>query len=100
MSVSPRPNHCGSMPYAARSAFTRKVSPARPQPCASSMPPPSVYITVSRSGQTRSPWTHRSSPVLPITVTSASGTARRRPRRKRAPPMPPASAVIRTGTVC
>ena len=37
------------------------------------MPPPSVYITVSRSGQTFSPKRWMSSPVLPMTVMSASG---------------------------
>ena len=61
----------------------------------SSMPPPRVYMTVSRSGQTRRPNSVMSSPVLPMTVISASGAARSSPRRKRAPPMPPASAVIR-----
>ncbi len=39
------------------------------------MPPPRVYITVSRSGQTRRPCTQMSSPVLPMTVISASGRA-------------------------
>ncbi|CAM5732030.1 hypothetical protein SALBM311S_01588 [Streptomyces alboniger] len=66
-----------------------------PQPCSSLMPPPSVYITVSRSGQTFSPKRWMSSPVLPMTVMSASGAACFRPRRKRAPPMPPARTTIR-----
>ena len=48
------------------------VSSARPQPCPSWMPPPRVYITVSRSGQTRSPNRVMSSPVLPMTVTWSS----------------------------
>ena len=46
---------------------------ARPQPRSVSMPPPRVYITLSRSGQTRSPCTVMSSPVLTIAVISASG---------------------------
>ena len=71
------------------------VSSARPQPCSSLMPPPSVYITESRSGQTRRPNRVMSSAVLPMTVIVASGAAASRPRRKRAAPMPPASTVIR-----
>src|ERR1700742_3991433 len=70
-------------------------SPARPQPCSSSLPPPSVYITESRSGQTRRPKRVMSSAVLPMTVIVALGAAASRPRRKRAAPMPPASTVIR-----
>src|SRR3954452_20701252 len=71
------------------------------------MPPPRVYMSVSRSGQTRRPKRVVSSAVLPITVISAGSSppgpyvgsparSSRRPRRKRAPPIPPASAVIRT----
>src|SRR4051812_856490 len=96
MSRSPSPNQVGSAPYAASSALTLHVSSDLPQPCSSWMPPPSVYITVSRSGQMRRPNSVRSSPVFPITVTSASGSAASRPRRNRAPPTPPASTVIRT----
>src|SRR5262249_62287102 len=59
------------------------------------MPPPSVYITVSRSGETWRPNRLMSSPVLPITVISASGAADFSPRRKRAAPTPPASTVMR-----
>jgi hypothetical protein len=40
-----------------------------------------------------------SSPVLPITVISASGAADLRPRRKRAAPTPPASTVMRIAKV-
>src|SRR5690349_13649116 len=60
------------------------------------MPPPRVYITVSRSGQILSPCIHRSSAVLATTVTSSPhpGTPRR-PWRKRAPPTPPESTVTR-----
>ena len=76
------------------------VSPSRPQPWSSLMPPPSVYITVSRSGQTRRPNSVMSSPVFPMTVISASGAARRRPRRKRAAPTPPASTVMRITVKC
>src|SRR5947209_7627787 len=59
------------------------------------MPPPRVYITVSRSGQTRRPCRVMSSPVFTMAVISASGSTCRSPRRKRAPPIPPASATIR-----
>src|SRR5450759_565265 len=71
-SRSPRVNQAGPTPYAASSSRMVKVSTARPQPWLSSMPPPRVYITVSRSGQTRSPNNVMSSAVLPITVTSAA----------------------------
>src|SRR5687768_4144205 len=60
------------------------------------MPPPRVYITVSRSGQIRSPCIVTSSPVLTTAVIVASGAAARTPRRKRAPPVPPASTTICT----
>ncbi len=96
-SRSPSPNHSGPTPYAASSSLRWKVSSARPQPCSSLMPPPRVYITVSRSGQTFSPKRWMSSPVLPMTVMSASGAARFRPRRNRAPPMPPARTTMRMG---
>src|SRR6185437_9570681 len=59
------------------------------------MPPPRVYITVSRSGLMCKPNRMMSSPVLPITVISASGAAALRPRRKRAAPTPPARTVMR-----
>lgn len=96
-SRSPSPNHSGPTPYAASSSLRWKVSSALPQPCSSLMPSPRVYITVSRSGQTFSPKRWMSSPVLPMTVMSASGTARFRPRRNRAPPMPPARTTMRMG---
>src|SRR5689334_1806424 len=60
------------------------------------MPPPRVYITVSRSGQIRRPCRVTSSPVLTTAVTVADGAAERTPRRKRAPPTPPASTTICT----
>ena len=72
MSRSPRPNQVGSTPYAASSSLACHVSSRRPHPRSWSMPSPRVYITVSRSGQIFSPCTHQSSPVLAITVTSAS----------------------------
>ena len=75
MSRSPRPNQVGSTPYAASSSLALHVSSRRPQPRSGSMPSPRVYITVSRSGQTFSPCTHRSSAVLATTVTPASGAA-------------------------
>src|SRR5437868_3111375 len=59
------------------------------------MPPPSLSITVSRSGHMRRPCRVISSPVLPMTVISASRAAALRPRRNRAAPTPPASTVMR-----
>ena len=55
---------------------------------------------VSMSGHTRSPNRVMSSPVLPITVRLCGPSLRvsrwrSRPRRNRAPPTPPASAVMR-----
>src|SRR6266516_1181042 len=55
-------------------------------------------MTVSRSGQIRSPNRVMSSPVLPMTVMSASGAATLRPLRKRAAPTPPAGTTIRMRT--
>src|SRR5258708_220835 len=57
-------------------------SSARPQPCSGLIPPPRGYMTRSRSGQTRRPCSVMSSPVLPMTVTWASGSAATRPRSK------------------
>ncbi len=52
---------------------SRSTSPrCRPHPRSTSIPSPRVYITVSRSGQTFSPWIHQSSAVLATTVTSVS----------------------------
>src|SRR5579875_1082842 len=95
MSLSPRVNQSGPAPYAASSRCTVKDSSSRPQPCCSLIPPPSVYITVSRSGQIRNPDRVISSPVLPMTVISASRAAVWRPRRNRAAPTPPANTVMR-----
>src|SRR5256886_8797056 len=92
-SLSPNPNQAGSAPYAASSALTVQVSPARPQPRSASAPPPRVYMTLSRSGQIRSPCSVTSSPTLTIAVTSAP--VARTPARNRAPPIPPASTTIR-----
>ena len=94
-SLSPRANQSEPAPYAASSRCTVKDSAARPQPCSSLMPPPSVYMTVSRSGHTCRPYRMISSPVLPMTVISASRAAAFRPRRNRAAPTPPASTVMR-----
>src|SRR3989442_15021763 len=44
---------------------------------------------LSRSGETCSPSTSRSSPTFPITVISDGWTTSTSPRRKRAPPTPP-----------
>ena len=49
---------------------SRRISSRRPQPCSSCTAPPSVYMSVSRSGQTRTPCSHMSSPVFAMTVTS------------------------------
>ena len=76
MSRSPSPNQVGSTPYAASSSLAFQVSAVRPHPRSGSMPPPRVYITVSRSGQTLSPWTQMSSAVLAITVTRVSAPVR------------------------
>src|SRR6266568_8906911 len=107
MSRSPRPNQVGSAPYAASSSRTAQVSPARPQPRPVSMPPPSVYMQVSRSGQIRSPCIHTSSPVFTSAVISCgeSGAgptgvipnAAFTPSRNRAPPTPPTSTTTFTG---
>src|SRR3954451_3263357 len=93
-SRSPSPNHAGPAPYEASSSFNRNVSSSRPQPRSAEMPPPSVYITVSRSGQIRRPHISTSSPVFRMTEMSCPSP--RRPSRKRAPPMPPARTVMRT----
>src|SRR5690606_4179759 len=50
------------------SALTRSVSPARPHPRSRSFTPASPYIIESRSGHTRSPLSHMSSPVLTMQV--------------------------------
>src|SRR2546430_1624829 len=98
MSLSPNPNQSGSAPYAASSAFTVQVSPVRPQPRSVSMPPPRVYMQVSRSGQIRRPCSQMSSPVFTIAVTpcsdgpapiAGSPSAAFTPSRNRAPPTPP-----------
>src|SRR5579859_7787846 len=52
-------------------------------------------MTVSKSGHTRNPDRVISSPVLPMTVISASRAAAFKPRRNRAAPTPPASTVMR-----
>src|SRR6266567_8196222 len=44
---------------------------------------------LSRSGETCSPSTSRSSPTFPTTVTAPGSATSTRPRRKRAPPTPP-----------
>src|SRR5687768_14204340 len=65
------------------------------------MPSPRVYMTVSRSGQILRPCSHKSSAVLPTTVTTSGpvppgrACACSRPWRKRAPPTPPERTVRR-----
>src|SRR5207247_2544046 len=58
--------------------------------------PASAYITESRSGETRSPHTSASSPVLTTTVSAEASSAAARPRSSLAAPVPPASAATRT----
>src|SRR5690349_25142199 len=71
------------------------------------MPPPRVYMQVSRSGQMRRPCNQMSSPTLTTAVISCSlspgPTAGRpsaafTPSRNRAPPTQPTSTVTFTGT--
>src|SRR3989304_6237721 len=75
-----------------------QVSSRTPQPVSALARPASVYITVSRSGDTSSPWSSRSSPVLTTIdrssamppVRSRASEARARPWLSFAPPEPPA----------
>ena len=69
-----------------------KDSPARPHPVSGLFAPASAYVTLSRSGQTQSPWNSSSSPVFTMAVTVAGSTTPTSPHRKRAAPTPPASA--------
>src|SRR5437899_2712696 len=71
------------------------VSPARPQPRSTSSMPARAYVVVSRSGETWSPQTSVSSPVLPMTVRSRGSTCAARPLRSLAAPVPPASVTTR-----
>ena len=91
-SRSPRPNHAPSAPSRRSSSVARKVSPRRPHPRSRSATPASQYMTESMSGDTCSPCTSMSSPVLTMAVTSSGGTARTSPRRNFPAPTPPASA--------
>src|SRR5262245_2057062 len=71
------------------------VSPARPHPRSTSRRPARAYVAVSRSGETCSPHTSVSSPVLPMTVSSRGSRWVARPRRSLAAPVPPARATTR-----
>src|SRR5687767_3106029 len=53
--------------------------------------PASVYVTVSRSGQTYIPRCTKSSPVLTMTVRRSGPSTAARPSTSFAPPTPPAS---------
>ena len=91
-------------PYAASSSLTVQLSPVRPQPRSASMPPPRVYMQVSRSGQIRRPCSHTSSPVFTSAVTScATGTGQPSacltPCRNRAPPTPPTTTTTFTPAI-
>src|SRR5499426_1923424 len=68
------------------------VSPARPHPRSTSRRPARAYVAVSRSGETCSPHTSVSSPVLPMTVRSRGSRCVARPRRSLAAPSRPARA--------
>ena len=72
-SRSPSPNHAASGSKARSSSVARNVSSRRPHPRSRSNASPSQYVTESRSGHTRRPWTSRSSPVFTTAVTSAGG---------------------------
>ena len=80
-SRSPSVNHSQPRPYAARSSLVRRLSSRRPQPWSSCTAPPSVYIRVSRSGQTRTPCSHMSSPVFAMTVMCGASPQRGRAGR-------------------
>ena len=102
-SRSPRVNQGQPTPYAVSSALTRSDSPARPQPRTASFTPASAYMSESRSGVTRSPASHRSSPVFATTVIAGERAGSRRPRARRprtnwAPPTPPARTTMRSGS--
>ena len=56
-------------------------------------------MTVSMSGETCKPCHAKSSPTLQIAVTLAGSATRHSPSRKRAAPTPPASTVMRMGSV-
>src|SRR5690242_4964755 len=57
--------------------------------------PASVYMTVSRSGETKRSQCSKSSPVFTTAVSAAGGRKAASPSRRRAPPTPPASATTR-----
>src|SRR5829696_10352972 len=77
-------------------ARAAKDSSATPQPVLGLARPASVYITVSRSGQTRRPHRSKSSAVLTMTARSPGlpflARAASRPDASFAPPTPPARA--------
>src|SRR3712207_4683067 len=67
-------------------------SSSTPQPVSWLEMPARVYITVSRSGQTRKPQRSKSSAVFTTTARSPDGSTASRPAASFAPPIPPASA--------
>src|SRR5215204_1413778 len=79
-------------------ARAAKDSSATPQPVLGLARPASVYITVSRSGQTRRPHRSKSSAVLTTTERSPGlpplARAASRPAASFAPPTPPARATV------
>src|SRR5918993_115558 len=76
-------------------------SSVTPQPVSGLARPASVYITVSRSGQTRRPHRSKSSAVLTTTERSPGlpplARAASRPPASFAPPTPPARATVFNG---
>ena len=80
-------------------AVGRRVPPWRarfrrgdPSPRSGSMPPPRVYMQVSRSGQMRTPCIQASSPTLTTAVSSCGAAEAARCPRRRTGPGPATSA--------
>jgi hypothetical protein len=94
-SRSPSWNHCAS-PNAPSRAIACHVSPAAPQPRASSFRP----TTESMSGHTVKPRCSKSSPVFTAIVSCPGGNTAARPAASFAPPTPPESARIWLTETC
>ena len=90
-SRSPRLNHV-SEPRRSNISRVLKVSSATPQPVSTLLNPASVYVMVSRSGETCRPWKSSSSPVLTTIASCSGGKMLARPNASFAPPTPPAKA--------
>ena len=90
-SLSPRANQSGPPSFLIE-FITFHVSSSMPQPVSGFANPASVYITVSKSGQMRSPRWVKSSPTLTAIIRSSGCRTIDSPCAIRAPPTPPASA--------